>query len=490
MASAIVWRSCRSDTGSPDERSFSTLGPKIAFSSSALLVLKPFIKAVRGLVRGGEARPVRRGRRCARGQQEQHQAQPDGQHVKFKAFHAGSPITQRSPTHRHCDPRLTAGGPPPPPRLALPLALWLRALRHSGSHRRSGRWTAGWTDSPDPWTAGWTGSPARWTAGSPGSPAPSLRFHRSRCWLWSVVSTGSSARWTVVTTGSSAQWTAVSTDWLARSIWRCDWLFCAVSWRCALVVLERFPAVLRVVLAIVHVVFPPLVRLVVRRSTAAPRVRPVVVVVGGTPDDDARREADHRRGGGVRRRRRGRLLHVDDLRVVDRDVDHLGVGGLDEDDRLPGGGGFRHHLLLRRGLQVAEGHRRRAQALDGLVDGGLIAGECCAELPGPVRLLHEHLDHLRERRQRDVAGCEPRLLRGVLELGSLEGAVALQPAGELLHSGEILRRLQDLRDQGIRVERDRCEQVVERPSSTRLRAWRPRPHPAARARGAAGATRW
>ena len=97
----------------------------------------------------------------------------------------------------------------------------------------------------------------------------------------------------------------------------------------------------------------------------------------------------------------------------------------------------------------------------GLVDGGLIAGECCAELLGPVRLLHEHLDHLGERRQRDVAGGEPRLLRGILELGSLEGAVALQPAGELLHRGEILRRLQDLRDQGIRVERDRCEQVVE-----------------------------
>ena len=60
MATAIVWRSYRSDTGSPDERSFSTLGPKIAFSSSALLVFRPFIKAAAAVVRVVEARPVRR----------------------------------------------------------------------------------------------------------------------------------------------------------------------------------------------------------------------------------------------------------------------------------------------------------------------------------------------------------------------------------------------------------------------------------------------
>jgi len=92
-------------------------------------------------------------------------------------------------------------------------------------------------------------------------------------------------------------------------------------------------------------------------------------------------------------RRRG-LLHVDGLRVVDRDVDHLGVGGLDEDDGLPGGGGVRHDLLLRRGLQVAERHRRRAQALDGLVDGLLVARESRAELLRPVRLLDHHLNDL------------------------------------------------------------------------------------------------
>ena len=96
---------------------------------------------------------------------------------------------------------------------------------------------------------------------------------------------------------------------------------------------------------------------------------------------------------------------------------------------LPGGGGFRHDLLLRRGLQVAEGHRRRAHALDGLVHGLFVARERLAELLGPIRLLDHHLDHLGERRQRDIAGRESGLLRGVLQLGALEAALVLsQPA--------------------------------------------------------------
>ena len=59
MARAITSRSCRSDTGSPDDRSFSTSGPKIAFSSSALLVLSPFSKAF--AASSGVAKRVRSG---------------------------------------------------------------------------------------------------------------------------------------------------------------------------------------------------------------------------------------------------------------------------------------------------------------------------------------------------------------------------------------------------------------------------------------------
>ena len=58
-----------------------------------------------------------------------------------------------------------------------------------------------------------------------------------------------------------------------------------------------------------------------------------------------------------------------------------------------------------------------------VVDGVLVGLERLAELLGPVRLVHQHLDHLRERRERDVGGREPRLLGGGLRALPLRAGV-------------------------------------------------------------------
>ena len=153
---------------------------------------------------------------------------------------------------------------------------------------------------------------------------------------------------------------------------------------------------------------------------------------------------------------------------VDGDVDHFGVGGLDDDHLLPGGRGLRHHFLLFRGLQVSHRLRLATQALDRFVDGGLVGGVGLAELLRPVRLLRQHLDDLRKRRERDVAGGEPGLLRGVLQGAALQAGLAGEPAGELLQGRHVDRRLQDLGHQRVGIERDWRRQGVNGRARRRL----------------------
>ena len=142
MASAIAWRSLRSATGSPDERSVSTVGPNIVFNSGTLLVLQPRHQGLCGLVRGAEDCPVGCRRRGARRQYEQQQAQARGhdagnQDVSCRVLPATSTRRRhhRSPARRPA-PRLVYRRRPPPLRLELPLALCALALLPLDSRTR------------------------------------------------------------------------------------------------------------------------------------------------------------------------------------------------------------------------------------------------------------------------------------------------------------------------------------------------------------------
>ena len=168
-------------------------------------------------------------------------------------------------------------------------------------------------------------------------------------------------------------------------------------------------------------------------------------------------------------RRRG--LGVDDLRVVLRHVHHLRVRRLDDDHLLAALDGPRLDGLLGRALQVAGRLALLPQPLDAVEHRPAIDGEGPAQLRGPGQVAGHEVDHLREGRQRDEAGLEARLLRGLLQLAALARRL-LQPRAELTDLPRVAGAQQHLREQLVGVERDRGEQLVqvggvERPAALR-----------------------
>jgi hypothetical protein len=136
-------------------------------------------------------------------------------------------------------------------------------------------------------------------------------------------------------------------------------------------------------------------------------------------------------------------------------------------------GGFQHHdvlALLLHGLdlhlvgrlQVARVDRLVAQALDGIEHARLVGDERLAELGGPAELHAHHVHRLRELHQCTDRRSEARRSRGSVQRLALEFGVLQQPVAGIEHLLRVRRCDQQLRQHGIRVQRDRREELLER----------------------------
>src|ERR1043166_4549069 len=114
---------------------------------------------------------------------------------------------------------------------------------------------------------------------------------------------------------------------------------------------------------------------------------PIEIVI--QPEADPKPDAERNKEPGPRR-----TLHIDDLRFIDRDVDHLRTRRNDFDDSA-----VVHDGLLWRRLQVAKSQRLVAQTLDGIHHILLLIDEGLADLRGPREVVIHELQNRRETRQ-------------------------------------------------------------------------------------------
>lgn len=114
---------------------------------------------------------------------------------------------------------------------------------------------------------------------------------------------------------------------------------------------------------------------------------------------------------------------------------------------------------MRRRLQIAGSLRLGAQLLNRIEHVLLLGQKRVAELLGPVQLIVHHLKRLRHCRQGFDAGIPGLGLHRVLKRLSLDRWVLPRPSSRLDHLQRIGRSHQDLREQQIRIERDRRDEL-------------------------------
>ncbi|CUJ75795.1 Uncharacterised protein [Achromobacter sp. 2789STDY5608621] len=185
----------------------------------------------------------------------------------------------------------------------------------------------------------------------------------------------------------------------------------------------------------------------------------------------AEADAGHQRGG-ERRAGRWRVVGgriggigpgaVDHGGVVAGHVDHLRIGRLDHHHGLAARIGSRD-LLLRRAVQVACLARLRPQPLDRVHHVVRLRQEGVAQRPDPLRLAAHHVHDGRKRDQ----GFDARVPG--LGLDRLHGRVAGlagMPGGPQGRGRDVIgigRPHQDLRQEGIGIERHGRQQLVQLP---------------------------
>ena len=166
------------------------------------------------------------------------------------------------------------------------------------------------------------------------------------------------------------------------------------------------------------------------------------------------------RGGGCRcdgcRRRR----RVDGDRVVRWDIDLAVRGGLQHDDFLAVLRLVVDRHLWRR-LQVADRLSLLSQPLHRVEHARLVGRERLTELGGPVHFAAHHVQCVREIDQRAHRRRETHLGCRVVERLARKVLVLEQPVSSVEHFLRIRRGDQHLRQDRIRVQGDRREQLLE-----------------------------
>ena len=175
-------------------------------------------------------------------------------------------------------------------------------------------------------------------------------------------------------------------------------------------------------------------------------VAPPVAIVG-EPGPDGHAEAERQE----RLRVEGRSLVEHDFRRVVWDVDHIRLSRHDADDFR-----FADHLLLRRVDQRAGGLGAGAETLDRLHDVGGLLRERLAHLARPLEIIVQPLQDL----EIVGEGLHALVPGAVLDLRTVAGCFP-QLAGREHDVRRRGCRGQDQRDQRIRIQRNRSEQLFQ-----------------------------
>jgi hypothetical protein len=122
---------------------------------------------------------------------------------------------------------------------------------------------------------------------------------------------------------------------------------------------------------------------------------------------------------------------------------------------------FDNDRLLWGRLEIAGGISFLPQPLNGCRDIGLLRHESFAQPLCPRRLLSHHVEDLRKRRERLHALIPPHLHQGIIERVPLKARVCLYPAVRVHDITRICGRDKDLREQRIRIERNRRKHLVK-----------------------------
>ncbi len=122
---------------------------------------------------------------------------------------------------------------------------------------------------------------------------------------------------------------------------------------------------------------------------------------------------------------------------------------------------FDDHRRLCGRLKIACGISFLPQSLNGCRDIGLLIHESFAQPLCPSRLLSQHVEDFRKRRERLHALIPTHLHQGIIERISLKARVCLYPAVRVHDISGICGRDKDLREQRIRIERNRRKHLIK-----------------------------
>jgi hypothetical protein len=125
------------------------------------------------------------------------------------------------------------------------------------------------------------------------------------------------------------------------------------------------------------------------------------------------------------------------------------------------------HLGLLIGAQRARSIRLRAQPLDRIRHRRLVRRKCHADRGVVVDVFRHHRHHLRKIHQRDERGIKSRCLRRIGERRAGKVRILYQPIINVENFLRVRARSRDLRQQRIRIQRHRSQQLVQLVSSGR-----------------------